>query len=74
MLNKHFLKVKDYSRKPSQCAGDDISLCFLLIGGIPSSLCCQMDVTEESCLDLFLPESVVYLTPDAEEGLKNSNG
>lgn len=29
-----------------------------------------MDITEESCLDLFPPESVVYLTPDAEEALE----
>ncbi|KAM8900245.1 tRNA methyltransferase 10 homolog B isoform 2-T2 [Spinachia spinachia] len=29
-----------------------------------------MDMTEESCLDLFPPESVVYLTPDAEEALE----
>ncbi|KAM7366394.1 hypothetical protein PAMP_015837 [Pampus punctatissimus] len=29
-----------------------------------------MDMTEESCLDLFPPESVVYLTPDAEEDLE----
>ncbi len=29
----------------------------------------QMDITEESCLDLFPPETVIYLTPDAEEGL-----
>ncbi|KAM8747086.1 tRNA methyltransferase 10 homolog B isoform 2-T3 [Acanthopagrus schlegelii] len=30
----------------------------------------EMDITEESCLDLFPPESVVYLTPDAEEALE----
>ncbi|XP_036968867.1 tRNA methyltransferase 10 homolog B isoform X2 [Acanthopagrus latus] len=30
----------------------------------------MMDITEESCLDLFPPESVVYLTPDAEEALE----
>ncbi|KAM7377175.1 hypothetical protein PAMA_013786 [Pampus argenteus] len=29
-----------------------------------------MDMTEESCLDLFPPETVVYLTPDAEEDLE----
>ncbi|XP_030609311.1 tRNA methyltransferase 10 homolog B-like isoform X1 [Archocentrus centrarchus] len=29
-----------------------------------------MDITEESCLDLFPPETVVYLTPDAEEALE----
>ncbi|XP_068443835.1 tRNA methyltransferase 10 homolog B [Clinocottus analis] len=29
----------------------------------------MMDITEESCLDLFPPETVVYLTPDAEEAL-----
>ncbi|XP_051285291.1 tRNA methyltransferase 10 homolog B isoform X2 [Dicentrarchus labrax] len=29
-----------------------------------------MDITEESCLDLFPPEAVVYLTPDAEEALE----
>ncbi|XP_063751774.1 tRNA methyltransferase 10 homolog B isoform X2 [Eleginops maclovinus] len=29
-----------------------------------------MDITEESFLDLFPPENVVYLTPDAEEALK----
>lgn len=31
----------------------------------------QMDITDGSCLDLFPPASVVYLTPDAEEGVKN---
>ncbi|XP_042368449.1 tRNA methyltransferase 10 homolog B [Plectropomus leopardus] len=30
----------------------------------------MMDITEESCLDLFPPESVVYLTPDAEDALE----
>uniref|UniRef100_UPI0037E8D289 tRNA methyltransferase 10 homolog B n=1 Tax=Semicossyphus pulcher TaxID=241346 RepID=UPI0037E8D289 len=30
----------------------------------------MMDITEESCLDLFPPEKVVYLTPDAEEALQ----
>ncbi|XP_041821098.1 tRNA methyltransferase 10 homolog B isoform X3 [Chelmon rostratus] len=30
----------------------------------------QMDITEESCLDLFPPETVVYLTPDADEALE----
>ncbi|XP_031160374.1 tRNA methyltransferase 10 homolog B [Sander lucioperca] len=30
----------------------------------------MMDITEESCLDLFSPETVVYLTPDAEEALE----
>ncbi|XP_059210919.1 tRNA methyltransferase 10 homolog B [Centropristis striata] len=30
----------------------------------------MMDITEESCLDLFPPETVVYLTPDAEEALE----
>ncbi|XP_070710855.1 tRNA methyltransferase 10 homolog B [Pempheris klunzingeri] len=30
----------------------------------------KMDITEESCLDLFPPETVVYLTPDAEEALE----
>ncbi|XP_074518536.1 tRNA methyltransferase 10 homolog B isoform X1 [Halichoeres trimaculatus] len=29
-----------------------------------------MDITEESCLDLFPPETIVYLTPDAEEALQ----
>ncbi|XP_041634634.1 tRNA methyltransferase 10 homolog B [Cheilinus undulatus] len=29
----------------------------------------MIDVTEESCLDLFPPETIVYLTPDAEEAL-----
>ncbi|KAM9717344.1 tRNA methyltransferase 10 homolog B [Menidia menidia] len=29
-----------------------------------------MEITEESCLDLFPPETVVYLTPDAEEALE----
>ncbi|XP_046896751.1 tRNA methyltransferase 10 homolog B [Hypomesus transpacificus] len=29
-----------------------------------------MDVTEVSCLDLFPPENVTYLTPDAEEALE----
>ncbi|XP_029943833.1 tRNA methyltransferase 10 homolog B [Salarias fasciatus] len=28
-----------------------------------------MDIAEESCLDLFPPETVVYLTPDADEAL-----
>lgn len=28
----------------------------------------QMEMTEESCHDLFSPETIVYLTPDAEEG------
>lgn len=27
-----------------------------------------MDITEKGVLELFSPESVVYLTPDAEEG------
>uniref|UniRef100_A0A3Q2W2M6 tRNA methyltransferase 10 homolog B n=1 Tax=Haplochromis burtoni TaxID=8153 RepID=A0A3Q2W2M6_HAPBU len=30
-----------------------------------------MDITDQSCLDLFPPESVVYLTPDAEEALES---
>ncbi|XP_049923170.1 tRNA methyltransferase 10 homolog B [Epinephelus moara] len=30
----------------------------------------MMDITEESCLDLFPPETVIYLTPDAEEALQ----
>uniref|UniRef100_A0A3Q1G4C5 tRNA methyltransferase 10 homolog B n=1 Tax=Acanthochromis polyacanthus TaxID=80966 RepID=A0A3Q1G4C5_9TELE len=30
----------------------------------------MMDITEESCLDLFPAETVVYLTPDAEEALE----
>ncbi|XP_032400445.1 tRNA methyltransferase 10 homolog B [Etheostoma spectabile] len=30
----------------------------------------MMDIKEESCLDLFSPETVVYLTPDAEEALE----
>ncbi|XP_054458015.1 tRNA methyltransferase 10 homolog B [Anoplopoma fimbria] len=30
----------------------------------------MLDITEESCLDLFTPETVVYLTPDAEEALE----
>lgn len=29
-----------------------------------------MDITDESCLDLFPPKTVVYLTPDAEEALE----
>ncbi|TKS93055.1 tRNA methyltransferase 10 -like protein B [Collichthys lucidus] len=29
-----------------------------------------MDITEESCLDLFPAEAVVYLTPDADEALE----
>ncbi|XP_028284921.1 tRNA methyltransferase 10 homolog B [Parambassis ranga] len=29
----------------------------------------MMDITEDSCLDRFPPETVVYLTPDAEEAL-----
>ncbi|PWA28913.1 hypothetical protein CCH79_00012858, partial [Gambusia affinis] len=29
-----------------------------------------MEITEESCLDLFPSESVVYLTPDAQEALQ----
>lgn len=28
----------------------------------------QMEITEESCEDLFSSETMVYLTPDAEEG------
>ncbi|XP_061565928.1 tRNA methyltransferase 10 homolog B [Cololabis saira] len=31
----------------------------------------MMEITEKSCLDLFLPETVVYLTPDAEEALES---
>ncbi|XP_040887735.1 tRNA methyltransferase 10 homolog B [Toxotes jaculatrix] len=30
----------------------------------------MMDITEESCLDLFPTETVVYLSPDAEEALE----
>ncbi|XP_041842604.1 tRNA methyltransferase 10 homolog B [Melanotaenia boesemani] len=30
----------------------------------------MVEITEESCLDLFPPETVVYLTPDAEEALE----
>lgn len=30
-----------------------------------------MEITQESCLDLFPSETVVYLTPDAQEGLAN---
>ncbi|XP_069570950.1 tRNA methyltransferase 10 homolog B isoform X2 [Brachyistius frenatus] len=37
-------------------------------GGRPSPQ--RMEITEESCLDLFPPETVVYLTPDAEEALE----
>ncbi|XP_031707212.1 tRNA methyltransferase 10 homolog B [Anarrhichthys ocellatus] len=29
-----------------------------------------MDITEESCVDLFPPETVIYLTPDAKEALE----
>lgn len=29
----------------------------------------QMEITQQNCLDLFPAEAVVYLTPDAEEGL-----
>ncbi|KAM6908972.1 tRNA methyltransferase 10 homolog B [Xenentodon cancila] len=29
-----------------------------------------MEITENSCLELFPPETVVYLTPDAEEALE----
>ncbi|KAF0021885.1 hypothetical protein F2P81_025862, partial [Scophthalmus maximus] len=29
-----------------------------------------MDITEESCLDLFPTETLVYLSPDAEEALE----
>ncbi|XP_029932867.1 tRNA methyltransferase 10 homolog B isoform X2 [Myripristis murdjan] len=29
-----------------------------------------MDMTEESCLDLFPPQNIIYLTPDAEEALE----
>ncbi|XP_068163887.1 tRNA methyltransferase 10 homolog B [Antennarius striatus] len=29
-----------------------------------------IEITEESCLDLFPPETVVYLTPDADEALE----
>lgn len=32
-----------------------------------------MDITEESCLDLFPAASVIYLSPDAEEGLTDLN-
>lgn len=28
----------------------------------------QIDITEDSFLDLFPQESVIYLTPDAEQG------
>lgn len=28
----------------------------------------QMEITEENCQDLFSSETIVYLTPDAEEG------
>lgn len=28
----------------------------------------QMEITKESCEDLFSSETMVYLTPDAEEG------
>lgn len=28
----------------------------------------QMEITEESCQELFPSETMVYLTPDAEEG------
>ena len=27
-----------------------------------------MEITEEKCQDLFSSETIVYLTPDAEEG------
>ncbi|XP_044040505.1 tRNA methyltransferase 10 homolog B isoform X2 [Siniperca chuatsi] len=30
----------------------------------------MMDITEESCQDLFPPGAVIYLTPDAEEALE----
>lgn len=30
----------------------------------------MMDITEDSCLNLFPPETIVYLTPDAEEALE----
>ncbi|XP_028997824.2 tRNA methyltransferase 10 homolog B isoform X2 [Betta splendens] len=30
----------------------------------------KIDITEESCLDLFPPEKLVYLSPDAEEALE----
>ncbi|XP_071315142.1 tRNA methyltransferase 10 homolog B [Trachinotus anak] len=30
----------------------------------------MMDITEESCLDLFPTETVIYLSPDAEEALE----
>ncbi|KAK2899909.1 tRNA methyltransferase 10 homolog B isoform X2 [Channa argus] len=30
----------------------------------------MMDITEESCLDLFPPEMLVYLSPDAEKALE----
>lgn len=30
----------------------------------------MMEITAESCLDLFPPETLVYLTPDAEEALE----
>ncbi|GAA6215987.1 tRNA methyltransferase 10 homolog B [Lates japonicus] len=30
----------------------------------------MMDITEESCLDLFSTETIIYLSPDAEEALE----
>ncbi|XP_056225979.1 tRNA methyltransferase 10 homolog B isoform X1 [Seriola aureovittata] len=30
----------------------------------------MMDITEESCLDLFPTETIIYLSPDAEEALE----
>ncbi|TNN46692.1 tRNA methyltransferase 10 B [Liparis tanakae] len=30
----------------------------------------MIDITEASCLDLFPPETIIYLTPDAEEALE----
>ncbi|XP_010896719.1 tRNA methyltransferase 10 homolog B isoform X2 [Esox lucius] len=31
----------------------------------------MMDMTKDSCLDLFSPDDIVYLTPDAEEALES---
>lgn len=36
------------------------------LGRLPNLF--QMEITEESCEDLFSSETMVYLTPDAEEG------
>ncbi|KAF3837194.1 hypothetical protein F7725_004658 [Dissostichus mawsoni] len=48
----------------AQCVGLKLSVDLSL----SDSMSDKMDITDESFLDLFPPESVVCLTPDAEEG------